>query len=167
MSPQWYHCPHKPHLLMIIISRSSPSGVYRDVGWVERKKTIFENSRVHWDSNSQTGNSLGSVRVHSLALSYTLENMRCDSRASLLAFTLASPCLGREPKARVVTLVLYNLTIVLYDYKMKNVTLNIQWLFILNNSMSDMTKGPLIIWWVWVHTKESMRLLYKMIMSPL
>jgi hypothetical protein len=66
-----------------------------------------------------------------------------------------------------VTLVLYNLTIVLYDYKMKNVTLNIQWLLILNNSMSDMTKGPLIIWWVWVHTKESMRLLYKMIMSPL
>jgi hypothetical protein len=30
-------------------------------------------------------------------------SMRCDSRASLLARTLASPCLGHEPKARVVT----------------------------------------------------------------
>jgi hypothetical protein len=29
--------------------------------------------------------------------------MKCDSQASLLARTLASPCLGREPKARVVT----------------------------------------------------------------
>jgi len=88
---------------------------------------LSENSRVHWDSSSQIGScSLGSVKVHSLALSCTLGSMRCDSRASLLAFTLASPCLGREPKARVVTLVLYNLTIVLYDYKMKNVTLNIQ-----------------------------------------
>jgi hypothetical protein len=44
------------------------------------------------------------VRVHSLALSYTPKNMRCDSRASLLACTLASPCLGHEPKAKVATL---------------------------------------------------------------
>jgi len=29
------------------------------------------------------------------------ESMRCDSRASLLARTFASPCFGREPKARV------------------------------------------------------------------
>jgi len=29
--------------------------------------------------------------------------MKCDSHASLLARTLANPCLGREPKARVVT----------------------------------------------------------------
>jgi hypothetical protein len=28
--------------------------------------------------------------------------MKCDSRASLLARTLASLCLGRKPKARVV-----------------------------------------------------------------
>jgi hypothetical protein len=31
------------------------------------------------------------------------QNMRCDSRASLLACTIASPCLGCEPKVRVVT----------------------------------------------------------------
>jgi hypothetical protein len=30
--------------------------------------------------------------------------MRCDSWASLLAFTLANPCFGREPKARVAIL---------------------------------------------------------------
>jgi hypothetical protein len=30
--------------------------------------------------------------------------MKCDSRASLLAHTFASPCLGHKPKARVVTL---------------------------------------------------------------
>jgi hypothetical protein len=30
--------------------------------------------------------------------------MRCDSWASLLARTLASPCLGCNPKARVATI---------------------------------------------------------------
>jgi len=29
--------------------------------------------------------------------------MKCDSQASLLAHTFASPCLGREPKAKVET----------------------------------------------------------------
>jgi len=58
---------------------------------------------VHQDSNSQSGNSLGSVTVHPLTLSYIPQRMKCDSRASFLAYTLASPCLGREPKARVMT----------------------------------------------------------------
>jgi hypothetical protein len=61
-------------------------------------------SYVHRDSNSQSGSSLGSVRVHSFKLSYVLGSMRCDSWASLLARTFASPCLGHEPKARVATL---------------------------------------------------------------
>jgi hypothetical protein len=56
------------------------------------------------DSNSQNGSSFGSVKVHSLTLFCTLESMRCDSQASLLARNLASPCLGHEPKARVTTL---------------------------------------------------------------
>jgi hypothetical protein len=64
---------------------------------------IYEHSRVYRDSNSQRENSLGSVRVHSLTLSYTPKSMRCDSRASFLVRTLASPCLGCEPKARVAT----------------------------------------------------------------
>ncbi len=41
------------------------------------------------------------MRVHSLTLFCTLGSMRCDSQASLLARNLASPCFGREPKARV------------------------------------------------------------------
>jgi len=47
------------------------------------------------------------VRVHSLTLSYIPRNMRCDSHASFLAYTLASLCLGCEPKVRVATLVIY------------------------------------------------------------
>jgi len=43
------------------------------------------------------------VEVHSLTLSYTPGSMRCDSRASLLAHTFASPYFHREPKARVAT----------------------------------------------------------------
>jgi hypothetical protein len=39
-----------------------------------------------------------------LSHSPTFRNMKCDSRASLLAHTFASPCLGREPKVRVTTL---------------------------------------------------------------
>jgi hypothetical protein len=54
-------------------------------------------------SNSQNGNPLGSVWVHSLTLSYTPGSMKCDSWASHLAHTFASPCLGHEPKVRVAT----------------------------------------------------------------
>jgi len=42
------------------------------------------------------------MKVHFLTLSYTPKSMRCDSRASLLAHTLTSLCLGHEPKVRVV-----------------------------------------------------------------
>jgi hypothetical protein len=44
-----------------------------------------------------------SVEVHSLTLSHTFGSMKRDSWASFLARTFASPCLGREPKAKVVT----------------------------------------------------------------
>jgi hypothetical protein len=54
--------------------------------------------------NSQSGSSLGSVRVHSLALSYTPRSMKCDSHAFFLAFTFANPCFGRKPKAWVTQL---------------------------------------------------------------
>jgi hypothetical protein len=56
---------------------------------------------VHRDSNSQNGSSLGSANVHSFTLSYTPKNIRCDSRASFSARTLASPYFGHEPKAIV------------------------------------------------------------------
>jgi hypothetical protein len=68
----------------------------------------FENSGVHRDSNSQRGNSLGSVRVYSLTLSCIPGSMQLDSRASFLARNLATPSLGREPKGRVATNTLPN-----------------------------------------------------------
>jgi hypothetical protein len=54
------------------------------------------------DSNSQNGSSFGNVRVHSVTFSCTLEKMRCDFWASLLARTFASPYFGCELKAKVV-----------------------------------------------------------------
>jgi hypothetical protein len=66
----------------------------------------FKNLEVHWDSNLQSWSSLGSVGVHSLTLSYTFRNLKCDSRASFLARTFTSPCFGRKPKARVATILL-------------------------------------------------------------
>jgi len=64
------------------------------------------NLGIHRDSNSQSGSSLGSVRVHSVTFSCTPRSMKCDSLASLLACTFASPCLGHEPKVRVATFLL-------------------------------------------------------------
>jgi hypothetical protein len=45
----------------------------------------------------------GFIPSHFLTLSYTLGSTKCDSRASLLAHTFTSPCLGCEPKVKVVT----------------------------------------------------------------
>jgi len=61
---------------------------------------IWESTGI---STPQNGSSIGSVRAYSLTLSCTPESMWRDSRASLLACNLATPCLGREPKARVAT----------------------------------------------------------------
>jgi hypothetical protein len=68
------------------------------------QESIRSPLRVHQDSNSQSGGSLGSVEVHSFTPSHILRSMKCDSWASLLACTFASPCLGHKPKARVVTI---------------------------------------------------------------
>jgi hypothetical protein len=54
-----------------------------------------------WDSNFHSGNSFGSVKVHSFTFFCTPMSTRCDFRASLLACNLASPCFNRKPKARV------------------------------------------------------------------
>jgi len=58
---------------------------------------------IHQDTNSQSGSSLGNVKVHSLTLSCTLESMKCNSWASFLARAFVSPCIGRKPKAKVTT----------------------------------------------------------------
>jgi len=59
-------------------------------------QSLSEHSEVHRDSNSQGGSSLESVKVHSLTLAFT-------PKLPFSACNLATPCLGREPKARVVT----------------------------------------------------------------
>jgi hypothetical protein len=60
--------------------------------------------KIQMDSHSQSGSSLGSVGVHSFTFSCTLKIMKCDSWASFLACAFASLCFGREPKAKVTTL---------------------------------------------------------------
>jgi hypothetical protein len=51
------------------------------------------------------GVHLGVWRFNSHTLSYFQPpmSMKCDSRASLLARTFASPYIGREPKVKVAT----------------------------------------------------------------
>ncbi len=53
----------------------------------------------------KVGVHLGVWRFNSHTLPYSQppESMKCDSRASFLARTYASPCFGREPKVRVTT----------------------------------------------------------------
>jgi hypothetical protein len=53
----------------------------------------------------EVGVRLGVLRFNSPTLPYSqpLRNMKCDSRASFLTRIFASFCLGREPKAKVVT----------------------------------------------------------------
>ncbi len=67
-------------------------------------KLTSKDLGVHQDSNSQSGSPLGSVGVHSFTPSHILGSMKCDFRASLFAYTFTSPCLGREPKAKVATM---------------------------------------------------------------
>jgi hypothetical protein len=74
-------------------------------------KLLSEDSRIHQDFNSPSGNPLGNVWVHSLTLSYTLGSMKCDSQASFLACTFASLCFGCEPKAKVAIKNICKLTI--------------------------------------------------------
>ncbi len=101
---KWVMRTHFSHLF----SKSFPM-IWRTPQSIEFWPLQFlsENLGVHQDSKSQSGSSLGSVKVHSLTLSYNPESMRCDSWASLLAHNLASPCLGCEPKAKVVIIVNY------------------------------------------------------------
>jgi hypothetical protein len=55
-----------------------------------------------WESirtpTPKVGTHFGSVEVHSLTLSHTPGSMKCDSRASLLACTFASPYFGCDLK---------------------------------------------------------------------
>jgi hypothetical protein len=79
-------------LLLLLFSTWTHIWVFQGIG-----------SASHPESNSQSGSSFGSVRVHSFTLSYTPKNMKCDSRVSLLALTFANLFFSREPKTRVAT----------------------------------------------------------------
>ncbi len=56
-----------------------------------------------WDSNSQHGSSLGSVRVHALTLFALPGACEVTPGSPSWLVTLQPLCLGREPKARVAT----------------------------------------------------------------
>jgi len=108
---QWYKERHKPLSF-------DPSKLVSEVLGVPR------------DSISQSGSCLGSVRVHSLTLSYTPASMWCDARASFWPEPLQPLCLGREPKARVATKDPTINTILIFNLQMTNKSMN-------NNYKSD------------------------------
>ncbi len=54
-----------------------------------------------WDSNSQNGSSLGSVKVHSLTLFCIHESMKCDSRAQSWLAPLQTFTLVMSPRLRL------------------------------------------------------------------
>jgi hypothetical protein len=58
----------------------------------------------HQDPHSQSGSSFGSVEVHSLTLSHIPGVWNVTPELHSLMHNFASPCLGCEPKARVVTM---------------------------------------------------------------
>ncbi len=72
-------------------------------GFFNPMSLTLANLEIHRNSNPQSGSPLGSVWVHSLALFYTPESMKCDSWASFLECTFASPCFSCKPKAKVAT----------------------------------------------------------------
>ncbi len=57
---------------------------------------------IHWDSNSQTGSSYGSVGVQSFTLSYIFGSMKCDSQLHSWLTPLQVLALVM-PKVRVTT----------------------------------------------------------------
>ncbi len=61
----------------------------------------FENSRIHWDYNSQNGSSFGSVKVHSLTFLWTPKSMRCDPGLPSWPTTLQAIALVASPRLRL------------------------------------------------------------------
>jgi hypothetical protein len=72
-------------------------------------KPLFKNSEVHQDYNSQSGSPFGSVWAHFLTFSCVLGSV-CDFQVVLSAHTFPCLCVGHEPKARVVTQMIFIVT---------------------------------------------------------
>jgi hypothetical protein len=62
--------------------------------------------RFHKDSNFQNGSPFGSVWAHSFTFSHIPRNVNVIPRLHFLLSPFHVPCLGYEPKAKVMTLVL-------------------------------------------------------------
>ncbi len=69
-----------------------------------------------WDSNSQTGSSLGSVGVHSLTLSYTFGSMKYDSRAHSWTAPLQALALVTSPRLGLRHLLFWFATTLAKDF---------------------------------------------------
>jgi hypothetical protein len=63
-------------------------------------------SEICQESNSQSGNPLGSVWAHPLTLSRTPRNVNVIPELHSWPAPFHAPCLGREPKAKVVIIML-------------------------------------------------------------
>ncbi len=102
--------------------------VPRDFQWCKKLFNLigfdsYNHSLKIWESigtpTPKVGAHLGMWGYHPLTLSHTLGNMKCDSWASPLVRTFTSPCLGCEPKAKVVTPIIIIhpiLQIIVIDY---------------------------------------------------
>jgi hypothetical protein len=105
-----FRCPNGSCEAILDIYTSRPFQWYKEFFKARRFDPCNGALKIQesfWDSNSQHGSSLGSVRVDSLTLSHIPGSMWCDSRASSWPAPLQPHCLGREPKARVATFYLY------------------------------------------------------------
>jgi hypothetical protein len=72
------------------------------IQWVLTLAITFWKFKNPWRLQLLKWDIIWECGVHSLTLSYTLRNMKCDSWTSLLVRTFESPYFGHEPKARVV-----------------------------------------------------------------
>ncbi len=100
--------------------------VRKDFQWYkERHKTLSfdpsNRSLKFWESigspSPKAGVALGVWGFTPGTLSYTLGSPWCDSRASLWPAPLQPFCLGREPKARVMTIVVVPFTILVNGHE--------------------------------------------------
>jgi len=72
-------------------------------------KSFFEDLKIPWDSNSQSGSPLGSVGADSLRFFPTLEKVNVTHRLHSQLSPFHALCLDHEPKVRVVTCSLWKM----------------------------------------------------------
>jgi hypothetical protein len=102
----YFRCPNgscKPILnIYILISFQWYKKLFKPMGFDPYNCTLKIWESI-WESNSHNGSSLESVKVHSLTLFALPKTCDVTPRPPSWPTTLQPPCLGREPKAKVVT----------------------------------------------------------------